>query len=1168
MNAKHERLKEILAEAAAKGSPAERAAYLDGACRGDPGLRAQVEALLGAHDDARGFLADPVVTLPQQTIFVPPLTEKPGDRIGRYKLLQQIGEGGCGVVYMAEQEEPVRRRVAFKVIKQGMDTKSVIARFEAERQALAMMDHPNIAKVLDAGATDTGRPYFVMELVRGIRITDYCDQNNLSTRERLDLFVQVCHAIQHAHQKGIIHRDIKPSNILVSLHDGVPMPLVIDFGVAKAMEQKLTEKTLFTAFEQFIGTPAYTSPEQAEMSRLDIDTRSDIYALGVLLYELLTGKTPFDAKTLVSAGLEAMRRMIREQEPARPSTRLSTMVEGELTTTAQRRQVDPPRLIHLVRGDLDWIVMKCLEKDRTRRYETANGVAQDIERHLKHEPVLARPPSVGYRLQKSFQRNKLVFTAAGLVGMTLVLGVVVSSWQAVRATKAGQREAAARVRADEAARVADSEKQRAEKEAQKAKESELAARRNLYAADMVLAQQAVAEGNLGHAQKLLSKYDSNDQRSPALTTGLRSTEARDLRDWEWRYLWQQTRSDELYTLGSHHGGCGVTEVVFAPDGQRLASRSQLGPVILWDLEKKQSIAGWSDSTNGVSAIGFSKDGRTLAVANYAGRAVKFFDTTTGREQVEPLLFTAPVWQLAFSPDGKTLLVSAGQELVMLNAATRAERLRTQVPWGFAWRMTFSPDGSTVAILTDCRDVILWNLANQSQIAKLTGLEFLVAGSLAFSPDGRLLACACMTSPRALIWDVETKQVIKTLETTSRWIAGVAFSPDGQTVAMVTDDQAVTIFDRASWQKVKRLKGHLDEAWCVAFSPDGRLLMSGAKDDTIRAWSAAVGGPGEDLVSLPPETDAVELSADGKTLVTLTTNNTFTLWDTTAMRRTVTKPLPLLSFVHHGGFWLYPTFAISSGGKLLAIPQPDGTISVWETDTLREAARLEGFTRPAQVVTLSRDDKTLTAACENTVKLWDLDTRKPLASFSNLVTQVSSLLHSPEHKLLIAGYSGGQAQVWDLGHQWSRRLGLGSGFMIAALAISPDGGTLAMGGTSASLQLWDIRSDRLIDTIGGQRNAYTALVISRDGRRIVAGGADGTIRIWDSETHQVVAVLPAHNRVLRMAFLPDKNTLVSVGLDALRAWRAPTLNEIDTDTKLHEQQRDKRVRVWEGHLSVP
>jgi tRNA A-37 threonylcarbamoyl transferase component Bud32 len=642
----------LFREALQRAKGPERKAFLDGACLGDQAVRARLETLLQAHETSDPFLEPQAAAPATETVLVPP-EEGPGTLIGRYKILEQIGEGGFGVVYVAEQREPVKRRVALKVIKLGMDTRQVVARFEAERQALALMDHPNIAKVLDAGATEAGRPFFVMELVKGIPITKYCDQEKLATRERLDLFIKVCHAIQHAHQKGIIHRDIKPSNILVTLHDGVPVPKVIDFGIAKATQQELTEKTVYTQLQQFIGTPAYMSPEQAEMSGLDIDTRSDIYSLGVLLYELLTGSTPFDTQELLKSGLDEMRKIIRERQPVRPSTRLRQ--------TALRVSPSPLSTLHsALSSDLDWIVMKCLEKDRTRRYETANGVALDIERHLKHEPVVARPPSVGYRLQKSFRRNKLVFSAAGVVGLALVLGVVVSSWQAIRAMEARRKEAAARVRADEAARVADSQRERAEKGEQQAKASELAARRNLYAADMVLAQQAFAEGNLGYAMKLLSKYDPNEAGSPAVKTGRARMPVSDLRDWEWRYLWQQSRSDELYTLGLHHGGGGVVEVVFAPDGRRLASRSQSGQAILWDVERKRSIAGWSDLTNGVSAIGFSKDGRTLAVANGSGKAVRFFETTTGREMAGPLWFTAPVWQLAFSPDGKTLAVSLPQ----------------------------------------------------------------------------------------------------------------------------------------------------------------------------------------------------------------------------------------------------------------------------------------------------------------------------------------------------------------------------------------------------------------------------------------------------------------------------------------------------------------------------
>jgi serine/threonine protein kinase len=359
------RKQDILRQALKRTIPLERAAFLDGACGGDAALRVEIEVLLASHEEAERGPAlnaeagnappgegttEVTPTLLDQT----PLTEGPGTVIGRYKLLEQIGEGGFGVVYMAEQREPVKRRVAMKIIKMGMDTRQVVARFEAERQSLALMDHPNIAKVFDAGATETGRPYFVMELVRGVRITDYCDQNNLPTGERLDLFLKICQAIQHAHQKGIIHRDIKPSNILVTLHDGVPVPKVIDFGIAKATAgQTLTDKTLFTAFEQFLGTPAYMSPEQAEMSGLDIDTRSDIYSLGVLLYELLVGSTPFDAKELMASGIDAMRKTIREKEPVRPSTRLATLKGEELTTTAKRRSMDAPKLLHLLKGDLD-----------------------------------------------------------------------------------------------------------------------------------------------------------------------------------------------------------------------------------------------------------------------------------------------------------------------------------------------------------------------------------------------------------------------------------------------------------------------------------------------------------------------------------------------------------------------------------------------------------------------------------------------------------------------------------------------------------------------------------------------------------------------------------------------------------------------------------------------
>ena len=679
---------EALFQAAVKLTGGQRTAFLNAVCHDDPALRERLDALLVAHEqtDTLPATAAPAAKATIKLEFPAVEDEALGTRISHYKLLQKVGEGGCGVVYMAEQEQPVRRRVALKVIKLGMDTKQVVARFEAERQALAMMDHPNIAKVLDAGTTEKGRPFFVMELVRGIRITEYCDQNHLSTETRLELFISVCQAIQHAHQKGIIHRDIKPSNILVTMHDGVPVPKVIDFGIAKAIEQKLTDKTLFTELHQFIGTPAYMSPEQAEMSGLDIDTRSDIYSLGVLLYELLTGQTPFDAHALVKGGLDAIRRTIREVEPPRPSTRLSTLAHADLDTVAKARGTGSVELRSQLRGDLDWIVMKALEKDRTRRYETANGLAQDLRRHLTDEPVTARAPSAGYKFGKFARRNKGALAVAATIAAILVLATAFSTFQAVVATRARTAEKEQRL----ATQTERDKAVAAQKEAERAQQAEQQARlradaekaeaaHNLYVANMSLAQQAWEENNIGRLRQVLE--DSKD--SPH-------------RGFEW-YYWQRQTHLALKTLRGHVSP--VESVTFSPDGRRIATGSSDNTAKVWEAASGRELLTLKGHLDIVNSVAISPDGQRIATGSFDTTA-KVWEAASGRELRTLKGHKGGIWSLAFSRDGQRIVTgSSDQTAKVWDAASGRELLTINGKDGEVCCVAFSPDGQRIVSST-------------------------------------------------------------------------------------------------------------------------------------------------------------------------------------------------------------------------------------------------------------------------------------------------------------------------------------------------------------------------------------------------------------------------------------------------------------------------------------
>jgi eukaryotic-like serine/threonine-protein kinase len=1119
--------REIFIAALQKEDMAERQAYLDEACAQKPQMRMQLEHLFRLHEGAGRFLEQPAAESATSEALSDAAEQVATAEaceavIGPYKLIEQIGEGGMGTVWMAQQTEPVKRIVALKLIKAGMESRQFIARFEAERQALALMDHANIARVLDGGTTSRGRPYFVMDLVKGVPITRYCDEHRLTPRQRLELFVPVCEAIQHAHQKGVIHRDLKPSNVLVALYDGKPVPKVIDFGVAKAAGQQLTEKTLVTAFGAIVGTPEYMSPEQAQFNQLDIDTRSDIYSLGVLLYELLTGSPPFCRKELEKAGMLELLRVIREQEPTKPSTKLRT-AEG-LPTLAANRGMEPAKLTKLVRGELDWIVMKALEKDRNRRFETASALAADVLRYLNDEAVQACPPSAVYRFRKFVRRNKRVAVMTSFVVALLIVAVA-------------------------ALAVGHAQMQLALQYTNGALERE---QQTTYLQSIALAGRELAARNVGRAEELLDGCPEH------------------LRGWEWHFLKRQRYGN---SPPLQHPDT-VVRAAFSPDGQRIASVCMDGTLevrdaqtgrVLHTLQRQVSTIAGGQLARGMA---YSPDGRHLALARHDG-VVCVWDPTS--EQLRHTLkgHQGPAWNVAFSPDSQTLASGGSDRSVRLwdVASGKALQLFSEHPAAVKG-VAFRPDGRSIVAACDDGTVKVWHAGTGRETFSFRGQILAYPYSAWISPDARRLAWSSMDGV-IKVWDTTTGRLEIDQQSNTHQCRAVAFSPDGRRIALAGFDGTLRLMDSSTGRETLTIYAHPSLVADVAFSPDGHRLASASYDHTVRLWDAnpLAGDPQAPhcvtLTGHKQQVSGVVFSPDGRWLATASWDGTLKLWDFSGRGEpgvSTSKGPRAISLRHtlrgHGGNVIGVAF--SSDKRTLASAGWDNTVKLWELHAPEGGSPTEQrtirLTERVSSIGFSPNGRLLAIGQANGIALCDPATGSQAHPFQRTPAPVPAVAFSPDSRHLItAGASDPAIKVWDVaGEKLLFEIRHYSN-PNASVAVSPDGRLIASPGRDQAagentVKVWNVNWEAQTHseyrTLKGHVGYVWKVAFSPDGCYLASGSWDSTVKVWNLNAPRSAEPITLHGHagfIQSLAFSPDGQLLASAsgyaGHGEVKVWDA-------------------------------